>query len=97
MNDKKSKNIVIDDCIKNNWFYDGCTLCFGRGVISGYKDTFGNVCPRCHGDGIINIRCGACDGKGIIEVSDEYRKTFSIPHEANRIFCRSCDGKGVIK
>ena len=55
---------ILDDCIKNPHLYNGCTLCFGRGLIGGDTNCH-QTCPRCKGRGIIDFRCPECNGKGV--------------------------------
>lgn len=69
---------ILDDCRKNPYLYEGCTLCFGRGHTGESLNYL--QCPRCKGKGIIDVRCPECHGKGV----DSRDKTCDWCHGSGR-------------
>jgi DnaJ-class molecular chaperone len=77
---------IVKDCKKNPDHYEGCTLCFGHGVITAWDDMDEFKCPRCDGAGIVLKKCPVCRGdKGYYkDMSDEW------------VDCIVCKGKGTM-
>ena len=80
---KEFRNIITIDRLSN---------CCGAVV---YPDS--DICSDCNDHCGIEETCDLCDGKGTIEVREDYHPPMAINERWKTITCTKCAGEGFIE